>query len=253
MFQQPKYIQNRFSVTYARCQNIRRLANSFEDLLSEHFSGHYNQPQIIPIPDELDPEVPRIVFGSKHGFSQIVISQIGITLSVTYSPDWQENICKGQQYLEERLPAIYCLLDSISKESEIEIFFCGLVTRVRLQTEIEEGDFLDHVKKRYLQNNEERRIYDITIKTTNVIEDKFFCNTTIQNYRNWKSPDDSKGVPRLPVSTVNELGLEIVLDFNDRYAYNNDTTYCSKRGNANTILTRGMNEIRKKVEKISHT
>lgn len=89
MFESIKYIQSSFSVSFSRQLQIRRSANTFEDFLKSHFSGHYGQPQVISVPDELDSEIPRIIFGSRHGFSQVIVSQINMTLNVTYSPDWQ--------------------------------------------------------------------------------------------------------------------------------------------------------------------
>jgi hypothetical protein len=105
MFQPPSYIQNSFSIFFPRQEMIRRRVNEFEDTLT----GRYSQPQVLPIPDELDPEVPRILFDSKHGFSQIVISQINMSLNVSYSSDWQSDIGRGRNYLTERVPTLFDL------------------------------------------------------------------------------------------------------------------------------------------------
>jgi len=82
MFDKAKYIQNGFNISFSRQPEIRRRANDFEDRLK----GLYFQPHIVPVPDDLDPEVPRMLFGSEHGFSQIIVSQISLVLNVTYSP-----------------------------------------------------------------------------------------------------------------------------------------------------------------------
>lgn len=127
MFGATRYIQNSFSVSFSRYPEIRRRSNEFEDLLKTNFQNHYGQPQVISVPDELDPEVPRLVFGSRHGYSQIIISQIGMTLNVTYSPEWQQDISKGKKYLKERSSALYLLLKILE---DSQIFFSGLITRV---------------------------------------------------------------------------------------------------------------------------
>lgn len=74
MFETPKFITNNFSVVFKREPTIRRMANDFEDRLK----GYYFQPQIVPVPDEIEPAMPRIIFGSEHGYSQIIFSQISV-------------------------------------------------------------------------------------------------------------------------------------------------------------------------------
>src|SRR4051794_20050190 len=98
IFSTPRYVQNSFSVIFPRQLDIRRRANDFENKLS----GNYGQPQIFPMPDELEPEAPRIIFNSSHSYSQIVISQISITMNVNYSPEWQVNADLRRNYLLER-------------------------------------------------------------------------------------------------------------------------------------------------------
>ena len=60
-----------------------------------------------PIPDDQDPGLPRVVFSSKSGFSQIVISQISVALAVQYSEDFQLDSSKGEKYIVERLSLIH--------------------------------------------------------------------------------------------------------------------------------------------------
>src|SRR5215213_5074766 len=107
MFQAARYIQNSFSIIFPRVHDIRRRANAFEDLLR----GEYGQPQIISVPDEFAPEVPRIIFESEHRYSQIVISQVSIALNVTYSVDYQIDATKRNPYLVERINSLFALLD----------------------------------------------------------------------------------------------------------------------------------------------
>ena len=55
MFENAKYIKNSFNIFFSRQPEIRRRANDFEDKLK----GRYFQPHIVPVPDDLDPEVPN--------------------------------------------------------------------------------------------------------------------------------------------------------------------------------------------------
>lgn len=244
MFGQPKYIQNSFSVSFDRCADVRRRVNAMEDLLERRFSGHFGQPQVIPVPDELDPEVPRVIFGSQHGFSQIIASQIALTLNVAYSPDWQVDISKGRQYLKERVAILYELLDAIRGQSG-STHFCGLITRVRLQSSADDAATIEGFMRRLLINNDDASaIYDFNLKRTTVVADRFFSNTTIQNYRAWRADKDQAQIPRLPRTAAIERGIELVGDFNDRFAFNENATYLSTFDAASEIIDRGLGEVR---------
>lgn len=240
MFEEAKYIKCSFSIIFERQPDIRRHANDFEDMLK----GRYFQPQIVPVPDDLDSEVPRMIFGSEHGYSQIIVSQVNLTLNVTFSPDWQVDIKKGKNYLKERVPILFELL-ALLKDSRPH--FCGLTTRVNLPAKTDDSIVLSHLSHKFLKNENRNNVYDVFFKTTCIIDDKFFCNNQIQNYRLWNIPEQQE-IKRLSRSKAIERGIQIVEDFNDRYIFNEQNDYVSTPDIANTIIEKGFIEI----EKIIH-
>jgi len=241
MFEIEKYIQSSFSITFPRYPGIRRRANEFEDILKERFAGNYSQTKVISVPDDLDPEVPRLVFGSKHGFSQIIISQINMTLNATYSPDWQVDILKGQAYLKERVTALFQLLDKIDNT---QIYFSGLTTRVRIPSNRKEVEIFNLLKERIVEIRIGGDMHDINVKLTNMIDNKFFNNITIKNYRTWKIEGITQGIPKLSRNKAYEHGLEIIGDFNDRFAYNENEEYYSSQNISGNIIEKGIDQIK---------
>ncbi len=245
MFDKARYIQNSFNIFFSRQPEIRRKANDFEDKLK----GKYFQPHIVPVPDDLDPEVPRMLFGSEHGFSQIIVSQVTLVLNVTYSPDWQIDISRGRQYLFDRVPVLFELLDILKGEKP---YFCGLSTRVHLSTKTEDKKIIEHLEKLFLKNSM-NSIYDVQLKITTVLSQRFFNNITLQNYRSWKLEGPRQGVIRLPQKEVSDHGIEISGDFNDRYAFNENNEYYTSRENAEGIIEGGLNEIKKMIIQVEES
>lgn len=243
MFKDPRYIQNIFSLFFPRQPTIRRKANDFEDRLA----NLYFQPQIIPVPDDLDPQVPRMIFGSEHGFSQIIISQVNIKLNVSYSPDWQVDIDKGRQYLLERVPKLFDLV-AILEDSTVN--FSGLSTKVRLATQQNDQSILSHIAKKILVNQDVSSLHDLQIKQTNVLSDRFFSNIVIGNYRVWTIPDSVTSVPHLHRNQVVERGIEINGDFNDRFAYNEGRQYQTGSIVAQEIIQQGLDEMHRVISEV---
>lgn len=213
---EPLFIQSGFSIVFDRQLDIRRKSSEFEDILS----GNYQQPQIINVLDEFQPEVPRITFNSKHSYSQIIISQISITLNVNYSPDWQGNINLGRVYLTGRVPLLFDLVGSIKRQGKvIRPHFCGLLTLVRIPSELDDTGILEFLAKYLSVTIKARETHDLQRKITSIRANKYFSNLTIENYRTWQIEDLSAGITKLPRSAAIERGVQISGDFNDRYAY----------------------------------
>jgi hypothetical protein len=234
------YIKNSFAITFQRMREIRRKANEAEDFLRERFGGHYGQPQVIPVPDSLDPEVPRLIFGSRHGFSQIFISQIGIALNVTYSPEWQKEISKGRVYVMERAKALYELLRALG---DSDVFFSGITTKAHLPFAGDDQALLALLRRSVEDYPVADSLYDWQLKVTTVREERFFINMTTQNYREWETMEAEGGLPRLPRGKIKRSGLEILGDFNDRYAFHENPSYFSSSELVDVLVEKGLFEV----------
>ncbi len=243
MFESSRYISNSLNVLFARQVSIRRAANDFEDKLK----GNYLQPQIIGIPDELDPEVPRMLFSSTHGFSQIIVSQTNISLNVKYSPDWQKDISLGQKYLFERAPILFELLSLVKTEP----LYFGLSTHVNLPSSLDDEKILVRIADSFLKEKSAPSTHDIQLKTTNVIDDKFFSNITLENYRIWKLQQPMALSLKLSRKAATEKGVSILGDFNDRYIFNEDKDYKSTQAMIEPIIELGLKEVQAVVGKVS--
>jgi hypothetical protein len=205
---------------------------------------------LIPVPDEMAPELPRLIFGSRHGFSQIVVSQIGLSLNVTYSPDWQRDVSKGRQYLLERAPVLF---DVLSILDNIKPFFSGLTTKARLQVNADDETILRYLYKFVAESVQSADIHEITVKIASVYNKMFYSNMTAQNYRTWKMEKSTTDLQRLSRQHVLERGIEITGDFNDRYAFNERVDYFSSPKIVSELLTGGFAEIQRMIDNIQES
>ena len=247
MLETARYIQNSFSVTFPRQHDVRRKANDVEDFLRTRLAGHYKQPMVIAVPDEMDPEIPRLMFGSRHGFSQLVLSQIGLTLHVIYSSDWQVDAAKGRQFLLERIPVLYDLLHVLDHATPL---FSGLTTRVRLAANADDDTLLAYLQRLVSAPAPVAPLYDVAVKVTTVHHAKFYSNLTVQNYRTWKAQDTTTSLQRLARQQASERGVEIIGDFNDRLAFNEQADYVSSPNVVEAIVDGGFAEVKRLIDRL---
>ena|GEM_PF-544602 len=247
LLKEPLFVQNSFSVVFARQQDIRKRVNSFEDVLS----SSYKQPQILNIPDDFQPEIPRITFNSTHGYSQIVISQISITLNVNYSLDWQDNISLGKSYLSERAPSIFELLNTIKHQGKsIRPYYCGLITLARIPSELDDTRLLEFLANYLSADIKSRETQDIQRKITSIVHNKYFSNLTVENYRTWQIDDMPLGMIKLPRADAKERGIQVTGDFNDRYAFQEKRSYHSSLEEGSKITLLGLQQIEETIAAI---
>jgi hypothetical protein len=244
MFVNPRYIQNSYTINFQRQPRVRRKANDIEDFINSQLGNHYSQPEVIPVPDEIDPIVPRLIFGSIHGFSQIILTQINISINVNYSPDWQVNIELGKDYLKHRVAVLYDLVTNILDSKAL---FSGLVTRLHVFNN-NRDDNLEYLSSILLHDSlRSEHIHDIEQKITTVYNNSFFSNLFIRNLRLLEMNKAIEIIPRLPDNKCKTSGVEIIGDFTDRYSYNENRRYYSSPSVAAGIIDSGVSEIQRAI------
>lgn len=245
MLEVPKFLTNSYSIFFQRVSDIRKKANNLEDKLQ----GKYNIPQILGIPDEIDPAAPRIIFGSRHGYSQIVVSQISIAFNVVYGDNFHTNKQARDEYLTERIPQLYTLLSEINAKP----YYAGFVSEVVVPSDEPDEAILRRLSSLFVEDIHVNELYDIEFKLSTVIEKKYFSNVTTGNYRLWAGDGEGNAarVTRLPAGAASQRGLRIVLDINDRYAFNEDKAYRSSREVYRRLLEYSEAEITSAIARVS--
>lgn len=241
VFEQPNFAANSLNVIFPRSERIRRSANQFEDRLS----ATYGQPQSIPVPDDLDPQVPRLIFQSLGGHSQIIVSQVSISLNVNYDGDWTTDSTKRLSYLQERVPLVYDLCDI----AEVEPAFTGLTGRVRLASGASDGEVLRHLVTVLGIAEPPSRLSEVSLRLSSIVEDRFFDNTTIQSYREWDLAG-AIGVSRLTAAQAKSRGVEVIHDFNDRFAFNETRDYLTSRATGLEIVARAQDSLEAWIDRV---
>ena len=208
---------NSLVLAFPRKNDVRRDIIAIEDALRSGTHNHYKQPALISIPDEMDPQMPRIIFESSHGFSQVIISQTNIALNVQYSPDWQNNYQKGQEYISERAHLLFDIIGNVFNKKAI---YTGLASIFTINTPSLEEKIIEHLYRHYQKCPNNNLTHDFEIKTTNIVDNLYFSNLQIKNFREWPQCDTPTESIRYKRSDAVKRGIQIIGDFNDRYGFN---------------------------------
>lgn len=215
-----KFVQAQFSLKYEPRWKIRRDANHIEDLLQEY----YGTPQIMPLPDDIAAEAPRIVFASHGGHSQINFSQISADFTVGFDGDFVEHYEHTKSYIQKRVQLLKQVLLNIGID---EYYFFGLTYNIHL--DIGRDNPLKYINKLLGDSFTDRsNLYEVMQRITSVEEDKFFINQQISTFKEFQN--NGINVPTLMSFLNSKLiqeGVSVSLDVNDRYAFLNNGTNTS--------------------------
>lgn len=210
-----------FNIILVNTDNIRRKMMMLEPKLLEYFLPI----NILPIPDDAPNEIPRVLMTTKNGHSNIQISPQAITMVTNFDGEFTKNWDLCLQYLKERIDKILEIAQELSNSEKF--LFSGLTTNLVVDTE---ENVVEKLKNKLLKVKASDGLYDINCKLTLTKED-YYINITYMNNREM----EINQVTLKPIREVkNEL--HIVLDINDRFAFNNIADYSSDKSKINHIL-----------------
>lgn len=241
-------VRHSISLTMGRNPSIRRMVNEIEDLIKAESIGGFAQPQLIPVPDELDPEIPRVVFTSKGGHTQVMVSQVSVTFNANYSPDWAQNPEGCRDYLLSKVDLLFKIV-SIGWRGGAPNF-AGISTAFRIPADTREqsvsmlaqvfrdsgrfGDSATELSCRWSLSEGQQFFNNVALQTFITLDEQYLMQVD--------------GVPRINADTINSCGVEVLSDFNDRLAFNERPQYSTNTETVKEMLAAGYKSAREAVE-----
>lgn len=244
MFEPARYVSSDITVGFPRRTDVETCAEA----IAAKLEGRYRQHPLPPMPDELGPDVPRLAFlphEPQLDTRQLLVLQTSFRLELYHQPDRQEDPLAVEKSLLSEIPGLFNLLEAVGSETPT---YCGLTTHVRLRAEERRGDPQGkddrivgrYLAERFLKEPHTADLYELTIRFSETVEERFFSNTTYEVYRSWDASQLDEARPRLSGRKAAMHGMLITGDFNDRYAFNENEEYTSDQETAEEIVHRGM-------------
>lgn len=233
--------QTNLNLVYPKIEEYRKKFVFSEDILNPYFMS----PAILPIPEQVQDDVPRIMVQTKNGHSILNIALSVASFTTNYNGEFIKDWNKCRNYLEERCNIIYKIIDQMTGGNNI---FVGLVTNVEIN-DLENTGL--EVLKNSLFNNQARKLgelYDLGCKFTYVYKKQYYINITLENRREFLVKQYRNG--RNYITEEKRHTISASIDINDRYAANNDTEYKSKKEAFDEILEITSNIINNKLEEL---
>lgn len=236
-----QFVNSKFNVLFQPVNEIRRKGLNLETNLKSIFQTPLT---FLPIPEDAPFDIPRINGTSIHGHTSLSVSKTNIEMTTKFDGSFLSNWNLCCDYLRDKIS----VFDTIRKDLEIkEFLFCGLTTNFFVNTKEEFGVCpLDLITDRFVNLKSKRKPVNYNYQITFSENDIYYINFTFQNLAPLRKVGNS-AILKPSFEGSNEI-LSIILDVNDRYAFNKQDAYISDNEKINAVL-----EISKKIisEKIN--
>jgi len=206
------------TVTYKKIERIKKIYYENDSVLKEMF----NEATVLPIPDNAPSEIPRIIIKTRNEHAQLNISPIAATFEVHYDSGFEKNWSACEQYISKRMAKVFEFLNFLT-ENKYE--YIGVVTNVLYDEVTQNG--VQKIAAHLLNAKKIKNLYDVWIKYTFVEEAKYYINIMLQNARLFKNGIDKDRAGELGQRNQIAESIGAIIDINDRYAFNTDSSYKS--------------------------
>lgn len=210
-----KVVRSRVTVLYEPVVEIRKRIFDLEAVFGDGFLP----PQLIPLPDSLPAELPRIEFRSQHGHTTAQFAQTRADLITEFDANFNTDLDKCIEYIRDRSQRLTEAMAVLAPDVAVT----GLALMVRWsQAENDENVGLEEFQRRILRScMQAENAEEIRVVRSVRLDGKYLLNMNISNYRIFFSgtPLDT-AYPRLGQLDLKDWGVEMEVEINDRAAYN---------------------------------
>jgi hypothetical protein len=236
MFEVININSRKIAINFFAIDKIRRLSNEFEDTLQKIAPNKYKAPSFVNVPDEIEAiDIPRIIFQSEHGFSEIRIAPGVMSFEVKYSDDWKIKYEESKKYFSDRINILFHLFEEVLTDVKISFIGHSIISNFPC------GKDANLIRKKIMEilemkpSDDFKNLYEINCKLATVLGNKYFRNVTFSSNRKLNRPIRLDN--RILEKDIIELGLLLQLDVNDRYAFHNIENYYSSFDESKKIIT----------------
>lgn len=202
---------------------------AYVDKFNENLKEHFFDFNIISVPANIDPAIPRLVAVSSSNHSNIEISLINARLRTNFDENYSSDLNLCIKYLKERALKLFEAL----KVCDIAIVYSAIFINLEKQ----EDKAVEKIENQFLKTQDIKEIDEIGIRFSKIVDNKFYSNISFNNSKQIKIEkifENNKPEIIIPLISLNEASkidnyLNVSLEVNDKYSFNLDTNYSTNR------------------------
>lgn len=205
-----KILNSQLIFVYRRNIDIRRQIFELENLLGSDFQLPF---KLINIPDEINPDFPRIETFSIGDHSRLQISQTRIDLGTRFDDKFNENFEMVFNYMRDKWRILY----AVARDANIQYSACVL-SFIYYMDKLKINNFLKEHTGAYVISDSLR---DFSIRFSIEFKNSYYLN--IQASKITEEKIYLAGKSKEPFETL--YGIEFIVDLNTKLEFENSNKF----------------------------
>lgn len=202
--------------------------------LEKHFTGFQKPFTLVSLPPDAPQNLPRIIAFSEHQHSQLIICGNNAQLITNFDNEYNHDIKKCIEYIQAKCDSIVSALLVIDENTEEtpRFYFSGLSVALAFDETDSITNPVGYICDNFLTCKMDVPTDEVQFRVALVVEEKYYVNIMMQNCRIFSGAPDERG--SFAGLKKNDQ-LQVVLDINDRYAFNHEKNYFSSNESVTCI------------------
>lgn len=198
-----------FNVSFKPIEGVtQKFINNAQSVLITSFGN----PEILPIPDTVPDDVPRVIATSYDKCSQLILTKVNCSLTTNFEGDSSINLEKCTAYFNEKVATVQQMVRMLG-DADLECQFLGITVGL-----IFDKDNAVNLLRKSITKLQMEDLCDIDLQITRVIEERYYVNIRIANARLFGKEINPMVCGYL--NNVQRSGIRVTIDINNRYAFN---------------------------------
>ena len=221
-----------FTVHFPRNDSIRESIFNLE----KHLKGFQKPFTLVPLPADAPLDIPRIITVSDNGHSQLIFQGNSAQIITNFDDKYNRDIERCLEYMKERCSMLIDALMIIGAECEgrPKFYFSGISISLLFDDEDGIENPIEYISDHFLQLKSGMTKDEAEFRVALIAENSFYINIMMQSLHMFSKGPDERG--SLAGVDVQKNVLQVVLDINDRYAFNTVPGYLSSEETAQNVI-----------------
>lgn len=204
-----KHTQAVFSVKFEPIREIRDSLRDIENSIKES----YLPLNLLPVPEDVFYDVPRMVAESKFKHSRLSVSQLSVDIVMNFDDDFSSDYAKVEGYIRERASLAKKILETLGVN---EYLYFGIINNIELDTD--EKSPVDFMRE-FVSNKCDPNAREITLRSVVLKDDKYFISKQYTTFERYDLNFPSPALICFDKNKIKDSGVALSLDINNRYGF----------------------------------
>lgn len=213
----------------------------YYDILSNELKDDFLSFNLIGVPPEFDPVVPRITSSSKNGICNLNMSKINLQVTINKDGINKDNFSDFYNYIKDESFRIF---DMLSTKCDLKVLYSAMYVNCDCEYDDPTEKIINSIFNKKFKSGE---LCEVGVKYSEIVDNKYYNNTIVNDAKvvsyNKKIDQGTKNqniifalIPEIDVNIEKKV-ISYTGEITDKYSFNTIEGYSTTKENMEEIFS----------------